>query len=159
MTGTGAEHAARPVLGSVLVLNGPNLDMLGSRDPDVYGTATLADIESMCREEADRLSLSVDFTQSNHEGTLIDRVHEAVRRGEAVVCNAGGYSHTSIALMDALAMLRTPVIEVHISNIHDREEFRRFSYVSLVADEVIVGRGVQGYLFALQAVARRLVRS
>lgn len=158
MTGKDMQRTDDPVVGSVLVLNGPNLDMLGSRDPDFYGTATLADIESMCREEAARLGLEVDFTQSNHEGALIDRVHEAVRRREAVVCNAGGYSHTSIALMDALAMLRTPVIEVHISNIHEREDFRRFSYVSLVADEVIVGRGVQGYLFALQAVARRLSR-
>jgi 3-dehydroquinate dehydratase II len=141
---------------SVLVLNGPNLDLLGQRDPEVYGTAGLADVEQLCRDTAKELDLEVEFFQSNHEGELIDRIHAAFRGGQAVVANLGAYSHTSVAIMDALAVLSTPLVEVHISNIHAREEFRRHSYVSLVADAVIVGAGTHGYALALRHVAQLL---
>ncbi|WP_148573930.1 type II 3-dehydroquinate dehydratase [Nocardioides caldifontis] len=138
---------------TVLVLNGPNLNLLGRRDPAVYGTATLADVERMCREEGERLDLTVDCRQSNHEGQLIDWVHEAFETGAAVVGNFGGYTHTSIAIMDALAVVEAPVVEVHISDIHAREEFRHRSYVSLVADAAVIGKGVAGYPEALRKVA------
>jgi 3-dehydroquinate dehydratase-2 len=141
---------------TVYVLNGPNLDLLGRRDPEVYGTATLADVERLCADEGQRLGLDVVFRQSNHEGQLIDWVHEAFEAGAAVVANFGGYTHTSIALMDALAVVTGPVVEVHISDIHAREEFRRHSYVSLVADHVIAGRGISGYAEALVRVAELL---
>jgi 3-dehydroquinate dehydratase II len=138
----------------VFVLNGPNLNLLGRRDRTIYGTATLADVEQLCREEADRLGLDLDFRQSNHEGVLIDWIHEAIGVGAPVVGNFGAYTHTSIAIMDALANVEAPVIEVHISDIHAREEFRRTSYVSLVATEAVIGQGVPGYALALQRVAR-----
>ena len=137
----------------VFVLNGPNLNLLGRRDRTIYGDATLADVEQLCRGEAERLGLTVDFRQSNHEGVLIDWVHEAIGAGAPVVGNFGAYTHTSIAIMDALENVAAPVIEVHISDIHAREEFRHTSYVSLVATEVIVGQGVAGYAQALQRVA------
>ena len=138
---------------TVLVLNGPNLNLLGRRDPAVYGTATLADVEQLCVDEAARLGLVVECRQSNHEGQLIDWVHEAFERGAAVVANFGGYTHTSVALMDALAVVEAPVVEVHVSDIHAREEFRHHSYVALVADDSVVGEGVAGYAKALQKVA------
>ena len=138
---------------TVLVLNGPNLNLLGRRDPAVYGTATLADVEQLCADEAGRLGLAVECRQSNHEGQLIDWVHEAFERGAAVVANFGGYTHTSVALMDALAVVEAPVVEVHISDIHAREEFRHHSYVALVADASIVGEGVSGYVTGLRKVA------
>jgi 3-dehydroquinate dehydratase-2 len=141
---------------SVVVLNGPNLNLLGRRDPEVYGTATLADVEQLCRDEAAALGLDAELFQSNHEGALIDRVHQAFDDGAAVVCNLGAYTHTSVALMDALAVLAAPVIEVHLSNIHAREEFRHRSYVALVADASIVGAGVHGYALALRHVAHLL---
>ena len=118
----------------MLVLNGPNLNLLGRRDPAVYGTATLADVEALCVAEGERLGLRVECRQSNHEGVLIDWIHEAYESGAAVVGNFGAYTHTSIAIMDALAVLTTPVVEVHISDIHAREEFRHLSYVGKVAD-------------------------
>ena len=138
---------------TVFVLNGPNLDLLGRRDPATYGTATLADVEAMCAAEAERLGLDLVFRQSNHEGVLIDWVHEAFETGAAVVGNFAAYTHTSIAIMDALAVLTTPVVEVHISDIHAREEFRHHSYVALVADDAVVGEGVEGYVHALRRVA------
>jgi 3-dehydroquinate dehydratase-2 len=141
---------------SVLVLNGPNLNLLGQRDPDVYGRDTLADVEALCRSEARTLGLEVECFQSNHEGDLVDRIHGAFSAGQGLVANLGAYSHTSLALMDALAVLTTPVVEVHISNIHAREEFRHRSYVSLVADAVIVGAGIHGYALALRHVAHLL---
>ena len=144
---------------SVLVLNGPNLNLLGRRDPEVYGTATLADVEQLCRDEAKELDLQLELFQSNHEGELIDRIHGAFAAGQSVVGNFGAYTHTSVAIMDALAVLTTPVVEVHLSNIHAREEFRRHSYVSLVADAVIVGAGVHGYALALRHVAHLLAAS
>ena len=126
----------------VFVLNGPNLNLLGTRKPEVYGTTTLADVADRCRAEGGKLGLDVDFRQSNHEGVLIDWIHEAIGLGAPVVGNFGAYTHTSIAIMDALDNVEAPVIEVHISDIHAREEFRHTSYVSLVATEVIVGQGV-----------------
>lgn len=140
-------------MSSVLVLNGPNLNLLGRRDPNVYGTATLADVEKLCREEGEALGLDVECCQSNHEGELVDAIHGAFAAGQAVVGNFGAYTHTSVAIMDALAVLTTPVVEVHISNIHAREEFRHHSYVSRVADAVIVGAGIHGYALALRHVA------
>jgi 3-dehydroquinate dehydratase-2 len=137
----------------VFVLNGPNLNLLGRRDRTIYGDATLADVERLCVEEARRLGLTTDFRQSNHEGVLIDWVHEAIAVGAPVVGNFGAYTHTSIALMDALDNVEAPVIEVHISDIHAREDFRHTSYISLVATEVIVGQGVAGYPLALRRVA------
>jgi 3-dehydroquinate dehydratase-2 len=144
---------------TVFVLNGPNLDLLGRRDPSVYGTATLADVEQMCAAEADRLGLTVAFRQSNHEGVLIDWIHEAFETGAAIVGNFGAYTHTSIAIMDALAVVEAPVVEVHISDIHAREEFRHHSFVSLVADDAVIGKGVDGYAQALRRVAEFLADS
>ncbi|MGZ4429589.1 MAG: type II 3-dehydroquinate dehydratase [Nocardioidaceae bacterium] len=141
---------------SVLVLNGPNLNLLGRRDPEVYGTATLADVEALCRAEGAALGLDVSTFQSNHEGELIDKIHEAFAAGAGIVGNFGAYTHTSVAIMDALAVVTAPVVEVHISNIHARERFRRHSYVSLVADSVIVGAGINGYALALRQVAHLL---
>jgi 3-dehydroquinate dehydratase-2 len=137
---------------TVFVLNGPNLNLLGRRDPATYGTATLADVEKLCAEEAARLGLTLELRQSNHEGVLIDWIHEAFSVGAAVVGNFGAYTHTSIAIMDALAVLTTPVVEVHISDIHAREEFRHTSYVSLVADDAVIGNGIEGYALALRRV-------
>ncbi len=138
---------------TVFVLNGPNLNLLGHRDPAVYGTATLADVEQLCRDEAVRLGFEVEFRQSNHEGQLIDWVHEAFFAGAAVIGNFGAYTHTSIALMDALEPVMAPVVEVHISDIHAREEFRHKSWVGMVADDAVIGRGVDGYVIALRRVA------
>ena len=144
---------------TVLVMNGPNLNLLGTRKPEVYGRTTLADVEEMCREEAGKLGLEVDFRQSNHEGQLIDWIHEfgaAVKAGTCIgaVYNPGAHTHTSIAIHDAIEGAELPVIEVHISNVHAREEFRQHSYVSPVARGIIVGFGVTGYLLALQGLHR-----
>ncbi len=143
-------------LREVHVLNGPNLNLLGRRDPSVYGTATLADVESLCAESAREVGLELVFRQSNHEGVLIDWIHEAFEAGAAVVGNFGAYTHTSIAIMDALAVVEAPVVEVHISDIHAREEFRHRSFVSLVADDAIIGQGVDGYAQAIRRVAALL---
>lgn len=148
--------SARPI---VFVLNGPNLNLLGTREPAVYGSATLADVERLCRDAADDLGLDVDFRQSNHEGDLVDWIHEA-GRGAAdgsvlgVVINPGAYTHTSVALHDAIAGVDVPVIECHISNVHARESFRHHSYVSPVARAIVVGFGVAGYPLAVQGLHR-----
>ena len=137
---------------TVFVLNGPNLNLLGTREPEIYGSATLDDIAGMLEDRARDLGLEVDVRQSNHEGHLIDWLHEAQASGaRAVILNAGAFTHTSVALHDAIKAIRTPVIEVHISNPHAREEFRHHSFVSLVASGVICGFGVRGYLLALEA--------
>jgi len=138
---------------TVYVLNGPNLNLLGRRDPSVYGTATLADVQALCADAADAAGLELVFRQSNHEGVLIDWVQEAFEVGAAIVGNFGAYTHTSIAIMDALAVVEAPVVEVHISDIHAREEFRHQSYVSLVADDAVIGRGAEGYTEAIRRVA------
>jgi 3-dehydroquinate dehydratase-2 len=144
---------------SVLVLNGPNLNLLGTRKPEVYGRTTLADVEDLCREEAAALGLDVEFRQSNHEGAIIDWIHEfgaAARAGSCLgaVYNPGAHTHTSVAIHDAIEGTELPVIEVHISNVHAREEFRHRSFVSPVARGIIVGFGVTGYLLALQGLHR-----
>lgn len=141
---------------SVLVLNGPNLNLLGQRQPDVYGHATLADVEASCTAHAAELGLEVKFVQSNHEGVLIDAVHAAKGAHGGLVINAGAYTHTSIALMDAVASVELPMVEVHLSNIHAREPFRHVSYLSKVAIGQICGFGPLGYLMALDALAARL---
>lgn len=142
----------------VFILNGPNLNMLGQREPDVYGALTLADIEARARRVAADLGLDVDCRQTNHEGELVDWIQEAKAAAAGVVLNAGAYTHTSIALHDAIRASGVPVVEVHLSNIHARERFRHRSYVSPLAAGVIVGLGVDGYDFALQALARRIPR-
>ena len=139
---------------SVLVLNGPNLNLLGTRRPEVYGTTTLADVERLCRDTAAGLGLDLDFRQTNHEGVLIDWIHEAgdVRDVLGVVLNAGAYTHTSVALHDAIEAVEVPVIEVHISNVHRREVFRHHSHVSAVAAGIVVGFGVEGYALAIRGL-------
>jgi 3-dehydroquinate dehydratase-2 len=136
----------------VCLLNGPNLNLLGQRQPDLYGRATLADVVAACTALAGELGLAVDAFQSNHEGALIDRIHAARGVAAAVVINPGGLSHTSVALLDALNAFDGPVVEVHISQIHRREPFRHHSFVSQRADAVIAGCGTDGYLFALRHV-------
>lgn len=138
----------------IYILNGPNLNMLGKRDPDIYGADTLADVEAMCRARAAELGATIEFRQSNHEGQLIDWVQEAREKASAIIINPGGYSHTSIALMDALEIAQVPVIEVHLSNIHAREEFRHHSYVSRIAAEVIMGQKSKGYVMAVEAAVK-----
>lgn len=137
----------------VLVLNGPNLNLLGDREPEIYGRQTLADIRHDMAARAERLGLALDFRHSNHEGVLIDWIHEARSSAAALIINPGAYTHTSIALLDALSAVQQPVIEVHLSNVFRREAFRHHSYVSLAATGMICGLGAQGYLLALDAVA------
>ncbi len=149
-------NPAMPSSPVILVLNGPNLNMLGVRQPEIYGRATLGDIEAACRERAEALGLTVDFRQSNIEGELVAWLHEARDVADGIVVNAGAYTHTSIALLDALMICELPVIEVHISNIFAREEFRHHSYISRAAQGVICGLGPDGYLYALDALARIL---
>jgi 3-dehydroquinate dehydratase II len=141
----------------VAVLNGPNLNLLGSREPALYGAATLDDLEALCAETAQALDLALDFRQTNHEGELITWVQECRDRVRGLVINPGGYSHTSIALMDAVLAAEVPVVEVHLTNIHAREEFRRHSYVSRVANGVICGLGIRGYGLALTAIAEMIL--
>ncbi len=143
----------------VAVLNGPNLNMLGLRQPHLYGRATLDDVEQLCAEAAEALGLAIDFRQTNGEGELISWVQECRERAAGIVINPGGYSHTSIALMDALLSTDLPVVEVHVTNIHRREEFRHLSYVSKAATGVICGLGVRGYSLALTAMADMLAES
>lgn len=140
----------------ILVLNGPNLNMLGVREPGTYGAQTLADIEAMCRAEGEALGLSVECRQSNHEGELVTWIQQALGKFAAIVINPGAYSHTSVAIHDALRAVALPVIEVHISNIYTRESFRHHSYVSPVASGVLCGFGATGYRLALIALADKL---
>jgi 3-dehydroquinate dehydratase-2 len=141
----------------LLILNGPNLNTLGTREPHIYGHDTLADVEALCVKAAAEYGRTVDFRQSNHEGVLIDWIQEARTGHDGVIINPAGYSHTSVALHDALALLEgKPILEVHISNIHKRESYRHHSYVSSVADGVIAGCGVQGYALAIARVCTLL---
>ncbi len=142
-------------MGTVVVLNGPNLNLLGERQPEVYGTETIADVEALCREAAGVAGHALDFRQSNHEGLLIDWVHEVRHTAFGLVVNAGGYTHTSVALRDALAAVPAPKVEVHISDIHAREEFRHHSYLTDVCDHAIIGHGVRGYAEAIDWLVRR----
>ena len=147
----------------VIVLNGPNLNLLGEREPAVYGAATLADVEALCRRTGDRLGVAVECLQSNHEGVLIDALHAAgreVRAGTAlgVVMNPGAYTHTSVALHDAIKGAMVPLIEIHISNVHARESFRHHSYVSPAAAGIVVGFGIDGYVLAIEGLVRKSAR-
>ena len=144
-------------MASVLILNGPNLNLLGTRKPEVYGTTTLPDVEKLCTDAAAKLGLDVDFKQSNHEGQLIDWIHEtgaAVKAGNSIgaVFNPGAFTHTSVALHDAIEGASLPLIECHISNVHKREEFRHHSFISPIASGIIVGFGVQGYVLAINGL-------
>ncbi len=143
---------------TIHVLNGPNLNLLGEREPETYGTATLADVEADCRVAADEFDLGLLFRQTNAEHELIDWIHEARREAAAIIINPAAYTHTSIALLDALSACSLPVIEVHISNIHRREPFRARSYVSKAATAVLAGFGTHGYILAIRHVARLLAK-
>jgi 3-dehydroquinate dehydratase-2 len=145
-----------PPAPSILVVNGPNLNLLGTREPEVYGTATLADVVRIAEEAAEVRGCTTTSVQSNHEGELIDAIHAARTTAAGIVINAGAFTHTSIAIRDALAGVGLPVIEVHISNVHRREPFRHHSYISAVADAVIVGAGIDGYRLAVDHLAARL---
>jgi 3-dehydroquinate dehydratase-2 len=141
-------------LPTVFVLNGPNLNLLGVRDPSIYGHDTLGDIEERCTARAASLDLQIEFRQTNHEGQLVDWIQEARESADGIILNAGALTHTSVAVLDALSAADLPVIEVHLSNIFRRERFRHHSYVSLAANGVICGLGAQGYELALDAIAR-----
>ena len=147
-------QSANPPL--IAVLNGPNMNMLGLRQPQLYGSSTLDDVEQLCAETAEVLGLAIDFRQTNGEGELVSWVQECRGRADGIIINPAGYTTTSIALMDALLASEVPVIEVHVTNIHRREEFRQHSYVSKVAVGVIAGLGIRGYALALQAMAEML---
>lgn len=140
----------------ILIINGPNLNLLGTREPEIYGYQTLAAIEDMCTEKASTLGWDIDFRQSNHEGNLVDWVQEANTHFDGLIINAAAYTHTSIALHDALKMLKIPIIEVHLSNPKEREEFRHHSYVEASATEVITGQGADGYVTALESLNTHL---
>lgn len=141
---------------SILVLHGPNLNLLGQREPGVYGSATLAEINSLLVEAALKLQAKVFSLQSNHEGVLVDAIHEALGKHQGILINPGAYTHTSVALRDAIAGVNIPAVEVHLSNIHRREEFRHHSYIAPVAVGQISGFGVQSYLLGLQALVEHL---
>jgi 3-dehydroquinate dehydratase-2 len=152
-------HCSESPLKKILILNGPNLNLLGQREPQTYGSATLADVEALCRRTAEAKGHAVECFQSNHEGALIDAIHAAgrgVKDGSVmgVVFNAGAYTHTSIALADAIKGAEVPVIEIHISNVHAREEFRHHSYLSAVAAGIVVGFGIDGYALAIEGLIR-----
>ena len=140
----------------IFILNGPNLNLLGLRQPEVYGKATLEDVAEGCASVAEELGLTIRFHQSNHEGQIIDWIHQARADGAGIIINPAAYTHTSIALFDALSAFDGPVLEVHISNIHRRETFRHHSFVSPRADGVIAGFGTEGYLLALRRMATLL---
>ena len=139
---------------TVFILNGPNLNLLGVRDPSIYGHDTLGDIEERCTARAASLGLEIDFRQTNHEGQIVDWIQEARESADGIILNAGALTHTSVAVLDALAAAELPVVEVHLSNIFRRESFRHHSFVSLAANGVICGLGAHGYELALDAMAR-----
>ncbi len=140
----------------VAVLNGPNLNLLGKRQPEIYGRETLADVETACRTLAAELGLDLRCHQSNHEGQIVDWIHDARETAAGIVINPAALTHTSVAILDALNAFEGPVVEVHVSNVHKRESFRHHSFVSLRADGVIAGCGTEGYLLALRHVSSRL---
>jgi 3-dehydroquinate dehydratase II len=143
-----------PVNPIVVVLNGPNLNLLGKREPEIYGRETLADVEAECRRVGAELGLQIEFHQSNREYEIIDFIHAARERAAGIVINPAAFTHTSVAILDSLQTFAGPIVEVHISNVHKREAFRHHSYVSGVASGVIVGCGTQGYAFALHRIAK-----
>ena len=141
---------------SILILNGPNLNLLGTRQPEVYGPTTLSDIEALCHEKAKALGIEIVFAQSNHEGALVDMLHAARGVHAGVILNAGAYTHTSVALMDAISSIMLPVVELHLSNIHAREAFRHKSYIAPVAVGQICGFGAAGYPLAMDALVSHI---
>ncbi len=141
---------------SILILNGPNLNLLGTRQPDVYGKETLSDIEKLCKNKALKISIDVDFRQSNHEGILIDWIHASKDAFDGLIINAGAYTHTSIAIMDAIASVEIPTIELHLSDIKKRETFRHVSYIEFVAFDAIMGHGAAGYPMAIDRMVDHL---
>ncbi len=143
---------------TIAVVNGPNLDFLGTREPEIYGSDSLADVELRCLATAADSGIDVRFYQSNREGALVEHLHELIGSVQGVVINAAAYTHTSVAIRDAMQLLDVPFVEVHISNVHAREPFRRTSYLSDIASGVIVGCGVQGYEFAIQRLAALIPR-
>jgi 3-dehydroquinate dehydratase II len=139
---------------TVYVLNGPNLNLLGTREPKTYGRATLKDVEKLCRTAGARHNIEIEFRQSNHEGEIVDSIHEArTKKAAGIVINAGGYTHTSVAIRDAVAAVELPVIEVHISNIFARENFRHHSHIAAVARASLCGFGISGYALAIEGLA------
>lgn len=152
-----AQGSAQAPAATIYVLNGPNLNMLGTRQPETYGHATLADVEKLCVETAAQFGLTADCRQSNREGELIDFIHEAhARKVAGIIINAGAYSHTSIALHDAIVAVKIPTVEVHISNIHARESFRHHSYTAMAAFASLCGFGIDGYRLAITGLAAKL---
>lgn len=152
-----AQGSAQDPAATIYVLNGPNLNMLGIREPEKYGHASLADVEELCAETAAQFGLKADCRQSNHEGELIDFIHEAhAKKAAGIIINAGGYSHTSIALHDALVAVKIPTVEVHISNIHARESFRHHSYTAMAAFASLCGFGIDGYRLAVTGLAAKI---
>jgi 3-dehydroquinate dehydratase-2 len=149
-------HKAWIMTKRVLVLNGPNLNLLGTREPGTYGSETLKDVEALCKAAAEDLGLSLDFRQSNHEGEMVTWIQDARKTADGILINPAAYSHTSVAIHDALRAVSLPVAEVHLTNIHQREAFRHHSYVSSVAFGVICGFGSLGYKLALEALAEKL---
>lgn len=141
---------------TIHILNGPNLNLLGKRQPEIYGSDTLADVDARCAELGSDLGLETELFQSNHEGEIVDMIHRARDEADGIIINPAAYTHTSVAILDALNTFEGPVIEVHISNVHKRESFRHQSYVSLRADGVIAGLGVEGYTLALRRLASLL---
>ena len=145
---------AKSTARTIYVLNGPNLNLLGTREPRIYGRSSLKDVEKLCRKTADAHGCAVEFRQSNHEGVIVDWIQEAhAKKIAGIVINPAGYTNTSIAILDSLLLIKAPVIEVHITNIHKRESFRHVSYISKAARGVIAGCGVDGYALAITAVA------
>lgn len=140
----------------IFILNGPNLNLLGTREPEIYGKTTLADIKDLSQKAASAHGLTIDFRQSNHEGVLIDWVQEAARASSGIIINAGGYTHTSVALHDALRAVSVPIIEVHLSDPKTRESFRHVSFIEPVAKQSICGKGAQGYGIAVDVLAHLL---
>jgi 3-dehydroquinate dehydratase-2 len=139
---------------TIYVLNGPNLNLLGTREPELYGRATLGEVEKLCRTTAKQFGFAVEFRQSNYEGEIVDWIQEALAKNAAgLIINPAGFTTTSIAILDALKMMQSPVIEIHITNIHARESFRQHSYVSLAARAVVAGMGIEGYALAIRGVA------
>jgi 3-dehydroquinate dehydratase-2 len=152
-----AQGTAQASAATIYVLNGPNLNMLGTREPETYGHASLTDVEKLCVETAAQIGLKADCRQSNREGELIDFIHEAhAKKAAGIIINAGGYSHTSIALHDALVAVKIPTVEVHISNIHARESFRHHSYTAMAAFASLCGFGIDGYRLAISGLAAKL---
>lgn len=139
---------------AIYILNGPNLNLLGSREPEIYGSTTLADIEAMCQKHAEKHGLAISFHQSNDEGALVNLIQESQKQASGLIINAGAYTHTSVAILDAILTLEIPVIEVHLSNLFKREEFRHHSYITPAAQGLICGMGAQGYLMALDYLSQ-----